>query len=435
MCGRYVIEDYQELSERLVQVPLRYEFDLKPNWNASPTQTLPVVVEDDDAWVVRGMHWGLIPKWTKPGQRPKVMPINARSETAADKPMFKGLMRHRRCIVPANGFYEWQARGGSKQPYFIHPRDHDLFLFAVLFKTIADLLAALPASSGDTTGMRVILRPEQMQQTVLELKRSGRQVGLVPTMGALHAGHLSLVRMARGRADVVVASIFVNPTQFGPREDLAKYPRTLEADLQALSAEKCDLVFVPQAVDIYPPGFSTYVEPPAVARPLEGLCRPGHFRGVATVVLKLFNLIPADIACFGEKDYQQLAVIQHMARDLNLPIEIVPGPTEREPDGLALSSRNRYLSPAERQQALALSHALGRAEQLVASGERDGEVIQSAMRGVLAAAGIERVDYAAVADRETLAEKQTLDGPAIALIAAFVGTTRLIDNRLLTPDS
>jgi putative SOS response-associated peptidase YedK len=133
MCGRYVIEDYQELSERLVQVPLRYEFDLHPNWNAAPTQTLPVVVEEEDAWVVRGMHWGLIPKWTKPGQRPKVMPINARAETAADKPMFKSLMRHRRCIVPANGFYEWQARGGAKQPYFIHPEDHDLFLFAGLW--------------------------------------------------------------------------------------------------------------------------------------------------------------------------------------------------------------------------------------------------------------------------------------------------------------
>jgi putative SOS response-associated peptidase YedK len=133
MCGRYVIEDYQELSERLVQVPLRYDFELSPNWNAAPTQTLPVVVEEDDAWVVRGMHWGLIPRWTKPGQRPKVMPINARSETAADKPMFKALMRHRRCIVPANGFYEWQARGGAKQPYFIHPRDHDLFLFAGLW--------------------------------------------------------------------------------------------------------------------------------------------------------------------------------------------------------------------------------------------------------------------------------------------------------------
>lgn len=133
MCGRYVIEDYQELSERLVQVPIRYDFDLNPNWNAAPTQTLPVVVEEDDVWVVRGMHWGLIPRWTKPGQRPKVMPINARSETAAEKPMFKGLMKRRRCIVPANGFYEWQAVGGAKQPYFIHPRDHDLFLFAGLW--------------------------------------------------------------------------------------------------------------------------------------------------------------------------------------------------------------------------------------------------------------------------------------------------------------
>jgi putative SOS response-associated peptidase YedK len=134
MCGRYVIEDYQELSERLVQVPLRYEFDLNPNWNAAPTQTLPVVVEEDDAWVVRGMHWGLIPKWTKPGQRPKVMPINARSETAAEKPMFKSLMKYRRCIVPANGFYEWRAQGaGGKQPYFIHPTGHDLFLFAGLW--------------------------------------------------------------------------------------------------------------------------------------------------------------------------------------------------------------------------------------------------------------------------------------------------------------
>ena len=303
----------------------------------------------------------------------------------------------------------------------------------VLGRTLAELLAALPASSGDATGMRVVTGPEQIEHTVFELKRSGQRVGLVPTMGALHEGHLSLVREARERADVVVATIFVNPTQFGPSEDLAKYPRTLEADLQALSAQKCDFVFVPQAAGIYPPGFSTYVEPPAVSQPLEGVCRPGHFRGVATVVLKLFNLVPADVALFGQKDYQQLLVIRHMARDLNLPIEIVPCPTVREPDGLALSSRNRYLSPAERQQALALSRALERAEQLVAGGERDGKAIQSAMRGVLTAAGIERIDYVAIADPETLAEKQTLDGPAIALIAAFVGATRLIDNRMVIP--
>jgi len=298
-------------------------------------------------------------------------------------------------------------------------------------QTIGELLAALPASEGGSIGMRVMTQPEQMQRAVLELRRSGQRVGLVPTMGALHEGHLSLVRAARGRTDVVVATIFVNPTQFGPREDLAKYPRTLEADLQALSAATCDLVFVPQAADMYPAGFSTFVEPPAVAQPLEGVCRPGHFRGVATVVLKLFNLIPADVACFGQKDYQQLLVIRHLVRDLDLSIEIVPCPTVREPDGLALSSRNRYLSPAERQQALALPLALASAESLVAGGERDSAAIIAAMRNVLTSAGIERIDYVALADPESLAEKPTIDGPAVALIAAYVGTTRLIDNRLI----
>jgi pantoate--beta-alanine ligase len=232
---------------------------------------------------------------------------------------------------------------------------------------------------------------------------------------------------------VVVATIFVNPTQFGPNEDLEKYPRALEADLSAFSAAGCDYVFIPSADDIYPPGFSTYVEPPAVAQPLEGACRPGHFRGVATVVLKLFNLIPADLACFGQKDFQQLVVIRTMVQDLALPIEIVAGPTVREPDGLAMSSRNRYLSAGQRQQALALSRALSRAEQLVAAGERNGIQLAAEMRRVLTEAGIERIDYAAVADPQTLIEKRVLDEPAVALVAAFVGTTRLIDNRLLEP--
>jgi pantoate--beta-alanine ligase len=332
----------------------------------------------------------------------------------------------------------------SPQLVLPHPRFHQRrFVLApaaeiapdwrhpALHKTIAEFLAALPAGEGGTIGMRVITQPAAIQQDVLALRQSGRRVGLVPTMGALHAGHLSLVRAARERADVVVATIFVNPAQFGPREDLAKYPRTLEADLQTLSAAKCDLVFVPPSADIYPLGFSTYVEPPAVSQPLEGVCRPGHFRGVATVVLKLFNLIPADMACFGQKDYQQLLVIRHMVRDLDLPIEIVPCPTVREADGLALSSRNRYLSPDQRQQALALSRALSRAEQLVASGERDGATILAQMRGVLNSAGIDRIDYVTLADPETLAEKPTIDGPVVAFIAAHVGTTRLIDNRLL----
>jgi pantoate--beta-alanine ligase len=325
-----------------------------------------------------------------------------------------------------------------------HPRMHERrFVLApaaeiaagwhhpVLDKSVLELLTALPLDRSDTTGMRVILTPSDVQREVLKLRSHGKSMALVPTMGALHEGHLSLVRVARQRADVVVATIFVNPTQFGPQEDLAKYPRTLEADLTALSAAGCDIVFVPAASDIYPPGFSTYVEPPAVAQPLEGVCRPGHFRGVATVVLKLFHLIPTDLACFGQKDFQQLLVIRRMCEDLALPIEIVACPTVREANALAMSSRNRYLSPAERQQALALSQSLDRAEQLVAGGERQAAAVIAEMRAILTSAGITRIDYIALADPETLAEMPMIDRPAVALIAAFVGTTRLIDNRLL----
>lgn len=297
-------------------------------------------------------------------------------------------------------------------------------------RTIEELLMQLPESVG-RVGLRVIVAPQEIQRRVLEYRRQRQRVALVPTMGALHKGHLSLVRIARERADCVIASIFVNPTQFGPREDFARYPRALDADLAALSAAGCQIAFVPSAEDIYPPGFSTCVEPPTVAQPLEGVCRPGHFRGVATIVLKLFELIPADFACFGQKDYQQLQVIRRMVNDFNLPIEIVACPTVREPDGLAMSSRNRYLSPKERQQAVALSWALARAAELVESGERDGDTIRAAMRNTLTAAGIERIDYVSIADRETLAELPRIAGPAVALIAAYVGETRLIDNRLL----
>jgi pantoate--beta-alanine ligase len=302
-------------------------------------------------------------------------------------------------------------------------------------KTIGQLLAALPAQDHDSSRMRVFTAPRDIQTKILRLRCEGRRIGLVPTMGALHEGHLSLVREARHRADTVVATIFVNPAQFGPREDFGKYPRTLDADLTALSNAGCDVVFVPTADDIYPPGFSTYVDPPAVAGPLEGVCRPGHFRGVATVVLKLFELIPADFACFGQKDFQQLLVIQRMVADLALPIEIVSCPTVRESDGLALSSRNRYLSAGQRQQALAISRALNRATQLVTSGERDNSRLVTEMRNVLTTSGIDRIDYVAIADPETLAELPRLEAPAIALIAAHVGSTRLIDNQLLTPDA
>ena len=279
--------------------------------------------------------------------------------------------------------------------------------------------------------LRTIATAAEIHGEVRALRAIGKSMGLVPTMGALHEGHLSLVRRARAECDTVIATIFVNPSQFGPQEDFSRYPRTLERDLELLAAEGCDLVFVPPKDEIYPPGFSTYVEPPQVALPLEGKCRPGHFRGVATVVLKLFNLIPADVAYFGQKDYQQSLVIRHMVRDLNLPIQIAVCPIIREGDGLALSSRNRYLSAADRQQALALSRSLKRAEELVRSGQRDPAAIAAAMRSELTAAGIERIDYATVADAQTLAELNTLDRPAVALVACFVGETRLIDNCLL----
>jgi pantoate--beta-alanine ligase len=298
--------------------------------------------------------------------------------------------------------------------------------------TVQQLLDDLPAPLPGEIGIRVATRALDMQSTALSWRSAGKRIGLVPTMGALHEGHLSLVHAARQSSDIVVATIFVNPTQFGPHEDFDKYPRTLDADLQALSAAGCDWVFVPDREEMYPPGATTMIEPPAVASPLEGVFRPGHFRGVATIVLKLFNLIPASAAFFGLKDYQQCVVIGRMIRDLNIPIMNVVCHTVREPDGLALSSRNRYLSPAERQQALALSRALAEVQGMVRARERDAAKLRSAMRNILAAAGIERIDYATVADRETLAELDQIDRPAVALIACHVGTTRLIDNCLLS---
>ena len=270
-----------------------------------------------------------------------------------------------------------------------------------------------------------------MQAAVRELRRAGKTVGLAPTMGALHEGHLSLVRRAKRECDVAVATIFVNPTQFAPHEDFSRYPRTLDADLAALKAAHCDLVFVPSREEMYPPGASTLVEPPQVAQPLEGVCRPGHFRGVATVVLNLFQIIPADRAYFGQKDYQQALVIQRMVADLNVPLQVVVCPTVRELDGLAMSSRNRYLSPSERKQALALSRALNVVQDQFARGERDAAALKAQMLRVLEDAGIEQIDYATIADAETLAEVTRLSGPAAALIAAYVGSTRLIDNCLL----
>lgn len=280
--------------------------------------------------------------------------------------------------------------------------------------------------------IEVLHHATEMHCAVEALRRNGKTVGLVPTMGALHEGHLSLVKAARRECDVTVVTIFVNPTQFGPGEDFRSYPRTLEADLRQLAQFDVEFVFAPANDEMYAPEHSTYVEPPAVAQPLEGAFRPGHFRGVATVVLKLLNMIPAHVAFFGHKDYQQTLVIRRMVEDLSLAVDIRVCPTIREPGGLAMSSRNQYLSPPQRHQALALWQCLCRAEELVRGGENNADIVRAEMRAVLAIAGIDRVDYTSLADPETLLELKTLDRPAIALVAAHVGKTRLIDNLPLT---
>jgi pantoate--beta-alanine ligase len=326
-----------------------------------------------------------------------------------------------------------------------HPRMHERifvlapaaeiaanFVHPVLNQTVSQMLQVLPTVK-DLPTFRVFTAPTDMQSEILRLREAGQRIALVPTMGALHAGHISLVKRAKEFAGLVAASIFVNPTQFGPAEDFQKYPRTLDDDLSGLSDAGCNLVFMPSVSEIYPPGFSTYIEPPTVAQPLEGVCRPGHFRGVSTVVLKLFEIVPAHVACFGQKDYQQLLVIKRMVEDLAVPIEIIACPTVREADGLAMSSRNRYLSAAERQQALSLSKALADAERMLGGGERSTTAIAAAMKQTVQNAGIGKIDYAAVVDATTLAELDVIDRPVVALVAAYVGSTRLIDNRILTP--
>jgi pantoate--beta-alanine ligase len=276
--------------------------------------------------------------------------------------------------------------------------------------------------------MRVIHSPLEIYSLIDFERRENRRVGLVPTMGALHEGHLSLVTRAKQDCDVAVATIFVNPTQFGPNEDFSKYPRTLESDLEKLAAVGCDYVFVPAADEIYRPGHSTYVDPPSVASQWEGAIRPGHFRGVTTIVLKLFMMVPAHIAFFGRKDYQQVAVIKGMVDDLNMPIRIETCDTIRESDGLAMSSRNRYLTADERQRALSLSRALNTAKEMISQGERDVSIIEAAMNAVLLAAPVDKIDYAKIVHADTLEPLSQIDSPAVAILAARLGTTRLIDN-------
>jgi len=272
----------------------------------------------------------------------------------------------------------------------------------------------------------------ELRTEITAARREGKRIGFVPTMGALHEGHLSLVSAARAECGCTVVSLFVNPPQFGPREDFSKYPRDVDADLKLL-AGLADVAFVPDAAEVYRPGFDTWVEVGKIAAPLEGQCRPGHFRGVATVVLKLLNMVQPDAAFFGGKDYQQALVVRRMAADLDVPVEIRVCPTVREADGLALSSRNRYLSPAARQRTTALWHSLQLAGQMVANGRRNAAEIIARMKEVIAAVEPERIDYIALVDPETLLPVETIIGPTLAALAVYIDGTRLIDNCLLSP--
>jgi pantoate--beta-alanine ligase len=281
--------------------------------------------------------------------------------------------------------------------------------------------------------MEVVRTICETRRAVLAARRAGRRIGFVPTMGALHEGHLSLVRAARRESGYVVVSIFVNPTQFAPHEDFERYPRDEAGDLRKCAAAGVDLLFAPAVQEMYPPDAVTTVR---VARLTEHLCgphRPGHFEGVATIVAKLFNIVQPDVAFFGQKDAQQLAVIRRMVRDLDIPVEVVGCPTVREPDGLALSSRNAYLSHEERARAACLHEALQEARRRIQRGERDVHSLITAMRQVLLTAAPERIDYIELVDPQTLQPLERIEGPVLAALAVYIGRTRLIDNLTIDP--
>ncbi|MBI3324241.1 MAG: pantoate--beta-alanine ligase [Candidatus Omnitrophica bacterium] len=279
--------------------------------------------------------------------------------------------------------------------------------------------------------MRLLRLARQMAQAARALQRDGRTIGFVPTMGALHDGHLSLVRAAKRQADIAVASLFVNPLQFGPHEDYARYPRNLRRDLALLRAAGCDVVFAPSASQIYPPSFSTSVEVSGLTDRFEGAIRPGHFRGVASVVAKLFGLVRPSVAYFGQKDYQQVLVVQRMAEDLDLGVVIRMGPTIREPDGLAMSSRNAYLSPRHRRRAPTLYAALRQAVAAIRAGERDPAAIAALGRRLLVEEAGLRIDYFSAVSAKDLAQLRRLRGRVVILGAIRLGRTRLIDNILV----
>lgn len=276
--------------------------------------------------------------------------------------------------------------------------------------------------------MQIVQSPEEMQRIALDLKRSGKTIGFVPTMGFLHEGHLSLMQLARLNCDVLVVSIFVNPTQFGPNEDLDAYPRDFKRDEQLCEGEGVDIVFYPERGTMYFDDSSCRVDEDKLSMGLCGGSRPGHFRGVCTVVAKLFNLVQPDVAVFGEKDAQQLRVIERMVRDLNFPVKIIRGPIVREADGLAMSSRNKYLTELQRRNALSLKQAIDHAGELISQGVMSVAVLRKAMENLFASVMDIAVDYIVFVDDETLEPCEIIEGSVLIAVAVKVGTTRLLDN-------
>jgi pantoate--beta-alanine ligase len=281
--------------------------------------------------------------------------------------------------------------------------------------------------------MKICTTIEDTRAASRAARRDGKRVGFVPTMGALHKGHLSLVRAAAARSDIVVVSIFVNPTQFGPGEDFTKYPRTFERDGEQLQQAGVDLIFAPSPEEMYPPGATAWVNVEGVSERLDGRSRPGHFRGVTTVVSKLFHIVEPDFAFFGQKDAAQVAVIRRLVHDLNFPVQIVVCPIVRELDGLALSSRNIYLNPEERKSALALSRSMSAIQARFESGERDARRLVATGKEAINEESLVRLDYLEIVDPDTLEPVAEITRPALVAAAAFVGSTRLIDNVLLYP--
>ena len=281
--------------------------------------------------------------------------------------------------------------------------------------------------------MQIIERVLDMQRWSDAERRQGRRIALVPTMGALHEGHLSLVRDGKMRGDRVVVSLFVNPAQFAPQEDFASYPRDFERDRELLNDTGIDVLFHPAVEEIYPEGFDTQIEIRELSRPLCGAVRRGHFSGVATVVAKLFNIVRPHVAIFGCKDYQQLQIIRRLVRDLNFDVEVIGHPTVREADGLAMSSRNAYLDPAERKAALCLYRSLRHAEEMIRLGERRGAAIVDAARGEIAREALARIEYVSLCDPESLREIDPVQDAALLALAVRIGKARLIDNIILKP--